>query len=452
MKILLLRLAKALAILLTSIALLYAVEDFRGARAWQAERLRLEAEGEELSWARLMPRTQGGDARAPDLVDWRSPDFLAVQGFKREFVGRGVAGGGLINLGQWRLLLMQPSTPPAETACEAGASFLKAIAPLEPTIARLVEAARRGPVARWSVEISGPPASTRLPPLLPIRRLANVLRLRIAAHFACGYSDRAIDEMRVIARLGESLQGLPFLITYLIQVAVEDVLLDTIQDGLTRGGLNASQRREVESLLVDDWFEGARNGLRAERNWLIFYAESGPVSSARDSRAATLGLSLLPRGWLLRQAIHSARFTEEANRLLDNSARVDPAAIDALTKRDQGVGGTTPYNFIARMAEPSVGRLAKSAVAVQTRVRLVRMALALFSYRESSGSFPTDLTSLTPAPWKTLPREVVNDDPLRYRLSKGGFVLYSVGWDLKDDGGVPGVSFEPDWVLAIGEP
>ena len=258
--------------------------------------------------------------------------------------------------------------------------------------------------------------------------------------------------MRVIARLGESLQGLPFLITYLIQVAVEDVLLDTIQDGLTRGGLNASQRREVESLLVDDWFEGARNGLRAERNWLIFYAESGPVSSARDSRAATLGLSLLPRGWLLRQAIHSARFTEEANRLLDNSARVDPAAIDALTKRDQGVGGTTPYNFIARMAEPSVGRLAKSAVAVQTRVRLVRMALALFSYRESSGSFPTDLTSLTPAPWKTLPREVVNDDPLRYRLSKGGFVLYSVGWDLKDDGGVPGVSFEPDWVLAIGEP
>ena len=447
----LLRLAKALAIILTSIALLYAVEDFRGARAWQAERLRLETQGEELSWARLMPQTQGGDPRAEDLVDWRSPDFLAVQGFKREFVARGVGGAGRINLGQWRLLLTQPRTPPTETACEAGTSFLKAIAPLEPTIARLVEAARRGPVARWSVEIGGPPASTRLPPLLPIRRLANLLRLRIAAHFACGSSDRAIDEMRVIARLGESLQGLPFLITYLIEVAVEDALLDTIQDGLTRGGLNASERREVESLLVDDWLAGARHSLRAERNFMIYYAESAPALDFGSSRVG-LGISLLPRGWLLRQAIHSARFTEEANRLLYNSARVDPAAIDALTRRDQGVGGTTPYNFIARMAEPSVGRLAKSAVAVQTRVRLVRMALALFSYRETRGSFPTDLTSLTPTPWKTLPREIVNADPLRYRRSNGGFVLYSVGWDLKDDGGVPGIPFEPDWVLAIGEP
>ena len=37
-----------------------------------------------------------------------------------------------------------------------------------------------------------------------------------------------------------------------------------------------------------------------------------------------------------------------------------------------------------------------------------------------------------------LPHDIINGQPLHYRRTDDGqFVLYSVGWDEKDDGGVP---------------
>jgi hypothetical protein len=33
------------------------------------------------------------------------------------------------------------------------------------------------------------------------------------------------------------------------------------------------------------------------------------------------------------------------------------------------------------------------------------------------------------------PKDVIDGKPLRYRLEAGRFVLYSVGWNAKDDGG-----------------
>jgi hypothetical protein len=44
---------------------------------------------------------------------------------------------------------------------------------------------------------------------------------------------------------------------------------------------------------------------------------------------------------------------------------------------------------------------------------------------------------LTPRFMATLPHDIINGQPLKYRRTASGkFVLYSVGWNEKDDGGV----------------
>jgi hypothetical protein len=47
-----------------------------------------------------------------------------------------------------------------------------------------------------------------------------------------------------------------------------------------------------------------------------------------------------------------------------------------------------------------------------------------------------------------LPHDIVGGQPLKYhRTGDGRFALYSVGWNEKDDGGVPGkAADEGDWV------
>jgi hypothetical protein len=87
----------------------------------------------------------------------------------------------------------------------------------------------------------------------------------------------------------------------------------------------------------------------------------------------------------------------------------------------------------------------------QTVANQAAIACALERYRLAKGQFPETLFSLTPQFIERVPTDVITGEPYKYRRTAGGqFVLYSVGWNGKDDGGVPGKRLfdesEGDWV------
>ena len=76
--------------------------------------------------------------------------------------------------------------------------------------------------------------------------------------------------------------------------------------------------------------------------------------------------------------------------------------------------------------------------------------------RSNATGWPTDNS---PKPWRCwfrkfisqLPNDVISGEPYKYhRTADGQFVLYSVGWNETDDGGVPGQTLfddkQGDWV------
>lgn len=76
---------------------------------------------------------------------------------------------------------------------------------------------------------------------------------------------------------------------------------------------------------------------------------------------------------------------------------------------------------------------------------------ALERYRLANGEFPETLESLAPRYIDRAPNDVIGGQPYKYRRTKDGqFMLYSVGWNEKDDGGVPGKTLfdqtQGDWV------
>ena len=105
------------------------------------------------------------------------------------------------------------------------------------------------------------------------------------------------------------------------------------------------------------------------------------------------------------------------------------------------------------MIEMSVERIARSAGALQTRVQLARIAFALTTYRERSGAYPSSLSDLPQDEVTPAPIDIVTGRELGYRRTEHGFSLYSVGWDLKDDGGSTephlGFASSKDWSLVI---
>ena len=96
----------------------------------------------------------------------------------------------------------------------------------------------------------------------------------------------------------------------------------------------------------------------------------------------------------------------------------------------------SPFNFFAQL-EGFLDNYAQKVARGQTAVNLARVALALERYRLAHREFPEALDVLAPQFLEKIPHDVIGGGPLKYRRTNDGqFVLYSIGWNETDDGGV----------------
>jgi hypothetical protein len=66
----------------------------------------------------------------------------------------------------------------------------------------------------------------------------------------------------------------------------------------------------------------------------------------------------------------------------------------------------------------------------------VRLAAACTAYKAKHGKYPEKVAGLAPEFVAEVPLDPYDGRPLRLRRVKGGVVLYSIGRDRKDDGGL----------------
>ena len=68
---------------------------------------------------------------------------------------------------------------------------------------------------------------------------------------------------------------------------------------------------------------------------------------------------------------------------------------------------------------------------------MAETALAIERFRLAhQNQLPDSLAALAPIYLKAIPTDPFDGQPLRYKLLEKGYVIYSIGPDLKDDGGL----------------
>jgi hypothetical protein len=152
-------------------------------------------------------------------------------------------------------------------------------------------------------------------------------------------------------------------------------------------------------------------------------------------------ITFAPRGWMyqnmrvgapLEQLIMEA-FDVPNNQVLPGKFEaVDNVVATASRHR-------SPYNFLAATALPYFSKAAQTTARNQTLANEAFVACGLERYRLAHGQYPDTLEALVPQFAEKLPHDIMGGQPLKYhRTGHNRFVLYSVGWNGKDDGGVPG--------------
>jgi hypothetical protein len=97
--------------------------------------------------------------------------------------------------------------------------------------------------------------------------------------------------------------------------------------------------------------------------------------------------------------------------------------------------------FMLKMLGPAHYRVVQITWRLRTGREALLTVLAVLCYEKEKGRYPAGLNELVAAGYlKKLPMDPYSDAPLIYQKTEGGFLLYSFGIDLTDDGGELGLS------------
>ena len=145
-----------------------------------------------------------------------------------------------------------------------------------------------------------------------------------------------------------------------------------------------------------------------------------------------------------------------ATRLPDRPARVKAFAElekELMTREKEMTGvenlrrlllneNETPKHVSRRLAEIMMGLLTPAISRVQGAYDRasqlesnLHLAFALAAYRVDTGKYPAKLADLAPKYLTAVPGDIFTGQPLVYKPTESGYLLYSVGQNGKDDGG-----------------
>ncbi len=461
----------------TLIALFYAVENWRGKRAWEQHKREWEAKGEKFTVAGVAPAPVPEDqnfaltpllkpvyefTRVHGQVVWADTNGLnRLQQIRadlrpdRESKDRLVLGsldkGTFADLESWREFYRGNTNYPQPAASGTAAEdILVALGKFDAEFKELHEARASRPYARFPIPYEDEPAwEILLPHLAHIRGLCMLTHVRAVARLELGQSAAALDDLHLGFRISDIIRDEPLLIDHLVRIAALNVSLQTVREGLVRQAWNDEQLAELEkylsSLNLLAEYKAAMRGERAlgtsgldflrRQGWRSRHL--GYIADDDGSGGAAPSLNLMPGGWFYQNMLaiskmHQTHFLasvdEDKHRIFPDASNTFGKEIAAMPLR--------PYTVFAKLLMPALDNAVRRSARAQVSVDAARLACALERQRLTRGEYPETIEALVPQFLEKIPNDVIDGKPLRYRrTADGGYTLYSIGWNQKDDNG-----------------
>lgn len=334
----------------------------------------------------------------------------------------------------------------------------------------LLRQALERPYARIDCDYTQP-FGIGIPDFVRIRTVVQMLAERAQCCLLLRRPEQAMQELSLVHGLSQVLTTKPpakpiTLVAAMIRTAVAGLYAEIVKDGLTLHAWDEPQLRAIERQLQEtDLLAAVEQSLREERaatcrtfeitkrRDLVKLFNWGSKPDSWGDRLSGLALHLVPQGWFYQNMALGVGVEQHLLGSIDPTNHVvHPRLIEnAYRELQPRLEHGSPYTFLVAISMPNFLRAVQNVARNQALVDEARTACALERYRLAQGQYPESLEPLAPRFLERSPRDVVGSQSLKYRrLAGGGYLLYSIGWDEKDDGGVAGKSNqEGDWAWEL---
>ncbi len=346
-----------------------------------------------------------------------------------------------------------------------------------PALESVVEASRRPRLFVPMIDMANSDeerllAAVLLPVTFELRSAAENLALRAMSRLGDGNIPEAIEDIKSIRRLARLIDQSPILVDSLISIAISRIAANSESQLIQSADITREQLLACQEFLVESQQFRIKFLERIGNTERCFALDSMAFSSTYgfdSAGGAFLGaldrdpqISMMYR--ILANSADPNEAMREVNRFFDKTIKsyespdhrqrlANYAELnDALDEMEKQF---TQYNRLAGaflsgpvargrllgqlsilLYAPGIFPVYNAETRNELSTDLMHLAISIQLYKRATGQYPESLAELQPDYIKEIPQDWFSDGLVTYRRTGTGFVVYSVGENKIDDGGL----------------
>lgn len=283
-------------------------------------------------------------------------------------------------------------------------------------------------------------AGALFPHYADLRALDRVLCAQAVFLARQGKMDEAVDRLRLSFSLDRNTCNEPILIGLLVKCAMYDLTANAVVAVAKYGNLTEDQAAALSSeLSLADLDSNTVNAMKGERAFGLWAYDnvrragmgqlidlSGGSKPSGTSAILWKAGSYVWRPLLYADGVIYLRCMQG----LVRDAKV-PYRIYSKKHSEDEIGKIPAYAIIAKIIAPVFVRIHARVDSVRARAALAQVLLAAQQYKKQMRVYPESLKQLGAG----IPEDPFSGKELVYKLTGNGFKVYSIGENLRDDGG-----------------
>jgi len=279
--------------------------------------------------------------------------------------------------------------------------------------------------------------ATLTPNLSELRTAVRLLELEGILHAENGDRESAVRSAISGFGIARSLAREPTTVSQLVRAACQAAAILTVEQVINRTELTDEQLAKlVECLRASERVSDMSCAFVGERCMGISFFRAPESVGFSANGGAVLAKPLLAIYKALGLAdADAAIYLDLMDGYLKAAQLPTHERLEAVKAVDARIQSTSKVHVMLHSIMPALSRVTTIETRALAHLRAAQVGLAMQRYRLAADRFPDKLADLVPAYLEAVPKDPFDGNDLRYRKLEPGFVIYSIGEDLSDDGG-----------------
>lgn len=279
-------------------------------------------------------------------------------------------------------------------------------------------------------------AAAVFPHYADLRNLVRLLAVDVVAKARAGKSEEAINSLKLAYRLNRSIENDPILIGLLVQIVMIRIANNATRSCTEQANFSENSAKMLyDELGKIDLPRGLVRAMQGERALGIWcFNNIGP-------QGGMMGSGFDPTKYVSSYPLRPLFNLDRATYLRLMRLQVEQSRLSCLEMKRRGITpvldpNVPKYAVVSRILFPVFTRARFTTDSAIAEIAIARVWLAICAYKDRFGSYPDSMKELrSKLGWK-LPVDPYSGKDLVYARTQDGFTIYSLGPNMKDDGGI----------------